>query len=128
MTGAAASAISTETAPTPEGKAVVDSPSELGRAPIPPRATLRELKVFFPFPVREIVQRAPELSDKISPGSAFDKQPKTKSGRACPITCRAVTGLGFSALTTKPDCDTTYILDNEAALLGTSGHIAALIP
>ena len=63
----------------------------------------------------------PALSAGIRPGRAFARHPKATSGSICPMTCRAVTGLGRTGWTADPGSATARNTLSEPWLLGTSG-------
>ena len=131
ITGACVSVTSTGMPPTPDGNAVVASPSLAGRAPMPPRPTLIVLKAFVPSaaaPAIASTQMLPALSPGTWPCSAASRQPNIRSGSIWPTTWRAVTGAGRSGCTMLPGSARTSKQASEPALFGTSGAIRHFRP
>ena len=136
MSGDWLSVTSTGIEPTPLGKAVVESPSFAGRAPMPPMPTLIALKrVAFAGasgssgpPDIASTQMLPAPSAGTLPPSGSSRQPNISSGSIWPMTWRAVTARGRSGLTIESRGATTSTTASEPALFGTSGATAHFTP
>ncbi len=114
---------------------MVDSPSLVGRAPVPPlwigsvantvalplTATLAALR-------SETSHRHAVPSAGTRPGRALCRQPNITSGSVWPIMWRIATGAGSWALTMQPAGATTRIGSSEPALFGISGPTMQRMP
>src|ERR1700730_6967677 len=124
MTGDTASVTSIGTFLTPLGKAVGDSPSLLGRAPVPRAWKPMELEgmAFTVSAGSPSVRPGPPRANRFHrhevpsagtpPPSAWCRQPNITSGNICPVTWRGV----------------TRITDSEPSLFGTLGATMHFTP
>ena len=128
--GAVTSFTSVGVVRTPDGNAVVDSPSLATRAPVPPlkiglmtNGAAETLPLCAPAAPAERstgfqMQEAPSAGT--TPGSAWSRQPSTTSGNIWPKAWRADTAAGNSALRMHPAGALTVTGASEPALFGTS--------
>src|SRR5882757_11385883 len=140
MTGDTASLTSIGTFLTPLGKAVADSPSLPGRAPVPPAWKLMTLKgmAFTVSDGSPPVEPGPPSANRFHrhdvpsagtlPPSAWCRQPNITSGSIWPVTWRAATGAGFWALRIESTGAVTRITDSEPSLFGTLGATMHFTP
>ena len=125
---------------TPLGKAVAESPSAPGRAPVPPAWKLMTLNglAWTVSDGSSPVEPGPPSANRFHrhdvpsagtwPPSAWCRQPNITSGSIWPVTWRAATGAGFRALRIEFGGAVTRITDSEPSLLGTLGATMHFTP
>ena len=108
----------------PLGKLVVDRPSFVGLAPVPPAAKNTVTKRFRPAPRTVVSQMFPAPSASTRPGMIPARAPNTAWGRKWPTMCRAATAAGHRGLRIEPSGAVTSSGWKLPSLWGTSGQMA----
>ena len=136
--GARASTISAGTPRTPDGNAVLERPSLVGRAPIPPelkKAIENRLPPPAPSPPCRlsepencVIHRLEDPSAITWSGIACARAPWTTAGSHWPTICRPATGAGGWQLRIDPTGAVMVTGRKLPSLFGTSGARAHLIP
>jgi len=139
--GVVLSTTSDGTVRTPDGKATVDRPSSVGRAPVPPVLNRMESKSRVTRPDAadsgSTAERPPRIigfhivpapSAGTRSGITWARQPKIRSGSIWPTVWRADTGSGRCTLRMDPTGALTVTAESDPALQGTSGATMQLMP